>query len=244
MDDLEYAKMFAVEDRHFWFRGKRAWIAALLDRHLGPRLAGDILDVGCGTGANLLFLAHWGEVFGIEKHRLALQYCRQRGLGSRITPGLAQQLPFADGRFALVCALDVLYHRDIEPEIALREMHRVVRAGGHLLVTDSAVPFLTGPHDRAVWARERFTKRSLRALVEGAGFVIQQLSYANFFLFPFILALRLIERLRVQPHSSVGAKLPLANRALLQVFKFEATLLGRGISFPWGSSIVCLAKRT
>jgi SAM-dependent methyltransferase len=243
VDTVEYDKMYAVEDRHFWFCGKRAWIAALLRRHLGEKVSGEILDVGCGTGANLLFLSAWGETLGVEKHPLALQYCQRRGLGNRVTPGSVNQLPFADQRFSLVCALDVLYHREVHPQDALNEMHRVLKPQGYLLITDSALPFLTGPHDRAVWARERFTRHALTALVKQAGFGLCQISYADFFLFPLVASLRVYERLRAKKGSSISTKLPPANRSLLKVLQFEAKMLARGVNLPWGSSIICLAQR-
>jgi hypothetical protein len=105
------------------------------------------------------------------------------------------------------------------------------------------MPFLAGPHDRAVWGRERYTRRSMRALVEGAGFEVQQLTYANCLLFPLVLALRALERARGAEESSVGTRLPPGNALMYGALRLEAALLGRGVPLPFGSSLLCLARR-
>ena len=66
----EYAKMFALEDRYWWFKSKRLFLQAALgtvDTRLpaGPR----ILDIGCGTGAVLEMLSSYGETHGIDMSR-------------------------------------------------------------------------------------------------------------------------------------------------------------------------------
>ena len=243
MDAVEYDKMFAVEDRHFWFRGRRAWLAALLHRHVGSSAIGRVLDVGCGTGGNLAFLAQWGEVFGVDQEPAALAYCTRRGFGRQVTAGSANDLPFPDGRFALACALDVLYHRGVDPQRCLAGIRRVLKPHGYLLVSDPAMPFLAGPHDRAVGGRERYTRESMRALVEGAGFEVLQLGYANCLLFPLVLALRMLERRRGATESSVGTRLPVGNDVMYGALRLEAALLARGLPLPFGSSVLCLARR-
>jgi SAM-dependent methyltransferase len=243
MDAAEYERMFVAEERHFWFRGKREWIAALLDRHLGARVAGHILDAGCGTGANLVLLSRRGEAFGTEINPIAIGHCRQRGLTDRVVRGSVNRLGFQDGAFTLVGLFDVLYHRDVQPAAALAEAHRVLQPGGHLLITDSAMPILAGPHDRAVGGRTRFTAGSLRALVEAAGFEVLRLTYANCLLFPQLLALRLFERLVGREFGGADARPPPANETLFAALRVEAAMLRAGLDLPWGSSVLCLARR-
>ncbi len=243
MEAVEYQKMFAVEDRHWWFRGKREWVAALLKRHVGKRVDGEILDIGCGTGANLVFLSTFGKASGLDINEAALEKCKERGLGDAVHRGSANELPFQDGRFAVVTALDVLYHRQIDPAKCLSEIHRVLKPGGHLVITDSALPILSGPHDKAVWARERYTKATLRRTLEQAGFQPQRLSYTNFFLFPLVFTVRMLERLRPGGGSSVDEPPSLANGLLFGLLELEGKLLNKGLDFPVGSSIVCLARK-
>lgn len=243
MESAEYEGMFLAEDRHFWFRGKRAWIDAMLDRAPASGAAGPSLDAGCGTGANLQLLARRGPAFGVERNPQALAFCRRRGLHERVVGGSVNRLPFRDEAFALVGLFDVLYHRDVEPAQALAEARRVLRPGGHLLVTDSAMPWLAGPHDAAVWGARRFTSAGMRALVRAAGLEVLRASYANCLLFPLVVALRVAERMARAPRSVARVPPAPVNAALLAVQRAEAALLRAGLDMPWGSSILCLARR-
>jgi len=78
MDEIEYRKMFEVEDTHWWFRGKRAVVGGLIARFAPADGRRRALDVGCGTGANLGLLAGYGDAFGIDLHPLALELSRRR----------------------------------------------------------------------------------------------------------------------------------------------------------------------
>ena len=79
MEPSEYEIMFQVEDRHWWYAGMRRITQTILDRHLGagPRA---IRDAGCGTGANLVYLARYGASTGLDMSPVALGFCRRRGL--------------------------------------------------------------------------------------------------------------------------------------------------------------------
>src|SRR3954470_10244224 len=82
MEQHTYSIMYEVEGTHWWFVGRRRIIASFIEkicRDLGqerPR----ILDVGCGTGANLEMLAGFGEAEGVDVSNDALSFCRARGL--------------------------------------------------------------------------------------------------------------------------------------------------------------------
>ena len=58
MNPEEYEKMYAVEEGHWWFVGKRRLVEALLEAAPLPRFA-EILDVGCGTGGMHLLLRRY-----------------------------------------------------------------------------------------------------------------------------------------------------------------------------------------
>ena len=176
---------------------------------------------------------------------MALQFSRQRRL-DRLTQASATDLPFADGSFHLVTALDLLYHRWVADDVAaLRECWRVLRPGGWLLVTDSAFQFLYGEHDVRFGGQRRYTTGDLRARVEAAGFTIHKLSYANTLFFPAVAAVRLWSR-AFGTHSAGDFMLrPLPgwlNGLLTAVYTLEANGL-RWLSYPFGASVVCLAQK-
>src|SRR3954451_2981956 len=114
MQQHTYAIMDEVEGSHWWFVGRRKILESFLDsivqkiRRPGSPIR--ILDVGCGTGANLEMLAQYGQAEGVDVSDDALEFCKQKGLKAQ--KGLAETLPFADEAFDLTTALDVIEHLD------------------------------------------------------------------------------------------------------------------------------------
>jgi len=237
----EYKKMFLLEDKHFWFLGKRALIKVLLDQHLQNKNL-FILDIGCGTGGLTKFLNHYGKVIGLEKNKYAVNLAKKRGL--KIINGDAQKLPFKINSFNLVTLFDVLYHKNIKDErIVIKEVSRVLKNKGYFLITDSAFNFLKSNHDRAVFGNKRFTLQYLKNILKKEGFKIIKSSYCSFFLFPLIFIKRKILDKFIKNNDSDLTRFPkIINCFLTKVVLFEALLL-KYIDFPIGSSLVILAKK-
>jgi ubiquinone/menaquinone biosynthesis C-methylase UbiE len=247
MERSEYTVMAAVEDRHWWYGGMRAIAAALLDEVYGRRRDLRILDAGCGTGGNALFLRRYGNVVGMDLAAAALELGGPR-LPGVLARGSVLDIPFADASFDLVTSFDVLYHRAVPDEDgALDETWRVLRYGGRLLIRLPAYEFLRSKHDRAVHTRRRYTAGQSRALLESRGFVVERCSYINSLLFALPLAQRLLERALPnleRSESDLAMPSPLVNEALRWPLAAEAAWLARGRTFPVGLSIVCLARKT
>lgn len=241
MEKNEYAKMYSVEDGHWWFCAKRNFARFFLDKLNRKPLT--ILDVGCGTGRNLLMLKKYGRVFGVDFNPLALNYCRRRGL-TRLQQAGAEKLPFNANRFDLVTIFDVLYHRGIRNDKqALKEAYRVVKPKGFILLTDCVHPWLFGPHDEAMQARQRYSKKELTGKVEQVGFRIIRTSYIFMFTFPLFLINRLLKKYFRFGGGSDVTNLPrLINRILLLVNLWEGWLLSN-FNLPLGSSIIVLAQK-
>jgi SAM-dependent methyltransferase len=232
-----------LERRHWWFRGRRRILERLLAR-LDPPLppGARALDVGCGTGANGRVLAARAAFsVGIDASRIPLAL-GERTHAARLR-GDATALPFPDGSFDLVVALDVLEHLDDDAGGA-REMCRVLRPGGVAVIFTPALEILWGLQDDVSHHRRRYGKGQLRALVSAAGLTIQRLTFFNSFLFPPILAARLMMRVLPPVHlrseNQVGG--PITNAVLGAVFGAEAPLLER-VDLPIGVSLACLARR-
>lgn len=95
-----------------------------------------VLDVGCGGGYTCEFLARRGAVVtGLDRSAPCIAAARRHadssGLEIAYQVGLAEQLPFAAGRFDLVVCVDVLEHVD-RPEAVIAEIARVLTPGGSL----------------------------------------------------------------------------------------------------------------
>lgn len=247
MEKDEYRKHFELEEDFWWFAGKRAMIGAVLFKQL-PALRGErMLDIGCGTGFNLVFFQDYFDGYGGDLSSDALLYAKKRNL-KKLVQTDAHHLPFKDGSFAFVSLLDVLYHKKIESDVSvLRDVHRVLKKDGLLLITDSAFQFLQSRHDLALHARERYTTKTLKGRLSAGGFLAKKISYFNFFLFPGIALVRRIQRRDSHEpqvlESNLKATSPRLNSILLAILRLEAFLVKR-FRLPWGSSIICLAKKS
>ncbi len=246
MEQIEYEIMAAVEDAHWWYRGMRAISAAWLDLAYPQRRDLRILDTGCGTGGNGEFLQRYGAVSGLDLAALALQF-GQRRLPGKLTRGSVVTLPFVDAAFDLVTSFDVLYHRGVINErAALAETARVLRPDGRFLMRLPAYRWLASKHDRSVHGRHRYTAREVRTLVTEAGLEVERVSYINTLLFPLPLLLRLSERVlpqREQAESELALPGPIVNTTLQAVMNMEAAWLRDGGRFPYGLSVLVLARK-
>lgn len=248
MQQHTYAILRRVEESHWWFVGRRQIIRSFLEplvKQLQPAKAGEaikILDVGCGTGANLEMLSEFGAAEGVDVSAEALSFCRERGLKG-VKQGAAESLPYAERSFDLVTGLDVVEHLD-DDLAGLREMHRVLRPNGKILLFVPAFMFLWGVQDDISNHRRRYTMSELKSVVRKAGFEIERATYVNISFFAPILLGRLFMRAtRLRPESENNITIGFLNGALGKLFGAERGLL-RFINFPFGVSIICVARRT
>lgn len=228
----------AVSPRHWWFQGRRRILARLLADLPLPRPA-LILDAGCGTGANAALLARHGIPVGVDASRVPLGSGRP---GSRLQARV-EDLPFGDGAFDLVIALDLLEHLD-DDLAGARELCRVLRPRrGRGLFFVPALRLLWGLQDDVSEHRRRYTPQSLRAVLSRAGFRIHRLSYFNLLLFAPVLAGRLAMRIWRPPIASENQlSHPLLDPVLGRIFGAEAPLLAR-FDLPLGVSLLALVER-
>ena len=235
MEEQVYSQLYEMEDRHWWFRGRREVIRALLSR-AGPAPRPRILDAGCGTGRTLQELGTLGEAVGVDPSPEAVAFCRRRGL-ENVREGVIERLPFADGSFDLILACDVLEHLD-DDLAGLRELHRVSAPDGTLLVTVPAYRWLWSSHDDSHHHRRRYTRRMLLDHVRASGWRPRYATYFNSILLPPIAAVRGLERIRKPSARSDYELTPGAlNRALETPMRLEARAIRRGVRLPAGVSV-------
>jgi SAM-dependent methyltransferase len=241
MNREQYVRMRAVEDRHWWYRGTRAifWdVLSGLDLGEGAR----ILDAGCGTGGNLGMLGRLGPVVGLDFSELALELAAERG-GARFARGSVAAVPFEDSSFDLVTSFDVLCHRSIGDDVdARRELARVLRRGGWVLLQLPGLDWLRGAHDVEVHTVRRYTTAGLREKLVAAGLQPVRLTYVNGLLLPFAAAKRVSDRLRGAHGDDLGEIPPLLDAFFRSAMAAERQILRRR-DLPAGVSVLGLARR-
>jgi SAM-dependent methyltransferase len=159
------------------------------------------LDVGCGDGrtAGLWLRDRACDYVGVDLSSTAVAKARADGLEAQVI-GDASELPFEDGSFAGVLAVEVLEHL-FEPQLAAAEFHRVLRPGGILFVSLPNIAYwrrrlellLLGRHDglgddlsiEQPWRDPHirfFTPTTLERMLREAGFRADVHGYAGAFL--------------------------------------------------------------
>ena len=262
MNPEEYERMHELETNYWWFVGRRALVAQLLERTVA-RLqtpTPQLVDIGCGTGANLPMLRHAvgnGQVFGLDFSPLALQFAREElgesgdAAGVHLSQGDALALPLRDGCADIVTMLDVLEHlRD--DSAALDEVRRVLKPGGALVLSVPAYQHLWSAHDEALHHFRRYEKSGLECVLRRAGFTSLRVSFAMSLMPPlawfwrrFVLPFGPSRPKNAQRHSQ-GATLPpvptWANQLLVRYVAAEGRVLAKR-PLRFGTSLVVVAFR-
>jgi SAM-dependent methyltransferase len=236
MDRVIYERMAATQEVHWWFAGRRLILDHLL-RSLRLPPESRILEVGCGTGANIPMLRNFGSVEAIELDSFARDHVRA-ATKIEVRPGsLPDDLPYADCKFDLICLFDVLEHVERDHE-ALCKLRERLAPKGLLMITVPAYQWLYSSHDVQHHHYRRYTARQLRTLAKAAGLRPDRVGYYNTVLFPLALIRRLAEKLlELHPINDAAMPRSLLNQFLYRAFSLEARLIGSWF-FPFGLSVV------
>lgn len=251
MDANAYRQFLELERTHWWFRGRRSVYFGLLKHELAGERPALALDLGCGMGGFLPGLDELCErVFPSDISVESLVHCRERGFAEGVcSSGYA--LPYADESFDLVCMFDAIEHIPDDHQV-MREVARILRPGGRILVTVPAYPLLYANNDRIAQHERRYTRGALRAVFEGAGLDVERNSHANVFLFPLILpavlAIKAMEKLfskkaEESDHTNLSWPFPGWLHDLLHgIFAAELPFTRR-FDWPAGHSIIAIARK-
>jgi SAM-dependent methyltransferase len=241
METLIYERMYEQEDAHWWFRGRRAVVAAMLDRvELPP--SPRILDAGCGTGRNLLELSRLGRAQGVDSSADAVAFCRERGLDN-VERAELESLPFEDSSFDLILLADVLEHI-ADDSAALAELRRVAAPGAVLAITVPAYAWLWSHHDDSHHHQRRYRRRPLERLVEAHGWRPRVSTHFNSLLLGPIAAVRKVQGGGPRERTDMEITPGWISGLLEWTMRVDASLIRHGVSVPVGVSIglVCVAE--
>jgi SAM-dependent methyltransferase len=239
-DPERLARLAGLEQWHFWFAARRELVRRLLRTRLAPSHQ-LVLDVGCGPGGTVALLGELGHrAIGLDVHSESLQAVRRAHPGSWVVQADGAALPFASETFDGVTIMDVLEH--VDDSAFATEVERVTKPGGWLLVTVPAMPWLWSYQDEVAGHRRRYTRRSVRRLLEAQGFEVRSLIPYQFFLFPLVVGARLLGRRRESVRERELDIPPRVNRLLGAIARAEVAA-GRVVTWPFGSSLVALCEK-
>ena len=243
MDDL-LELTGRAEATHFWFRGFRKFVSPILERLTARARDLRIVDCGCGTGHNLRLLHPYGRAIGFDVTLGGTRSAHKAGWP--VVQADITRIPLADCSVDMATAFDVLQCVEAD-EAAVREMARIVRPGGVVVLTVAGLNVLRGDHAE-VWREvRRYTPAHARRLVERAGLDAEHVAFLFASTFPLMLAVRVSQRL-TRPFRPLRADTDIAvpsapvNAVLTALVNAEAAL-ARVVWMPVGSSIVVVGRK-
>ena len=239
MERAVYRHMADLDQRHWWYLGRRQVLAMLIERLARPPADGRILEVGCGTGHNFEMLSQFGEVDAVELDESVRAIAEGR-LGRQVMPDRLPELHgVPDRAYDLIGAFDVIEHIT-DDGAALQAIARKLRPGGRLIMTVPAHPWMWSAHDTMNHHKRRYSKRSLRQLIDQSPLSLDAIGYFNSLLFPLAVAERMASRLTRRKDAKLGIPPAPVNGALTSIFAAERHLVGR-LPLPPGLSLYAIA---
>jgi SAM-dependent methyltransferase len=230
VDTAELQLLTSLEDRHWWYKERRAILRRELRRLPGP---GRALDVGAAGGGNTRVLqAHGWQAVGVEYSDSVADVANSRGICTIRAD--ARELPVRSETCGLVTALDVLEHIE-EDYLAAAEIARVLQPRGTALIAVPCDMALWSAHDDAVGHLRRYSRSELANLVQKAGLTVEKMWSWNVLLRPVVSLRR-----KFSTGSDLDQVSPLANEVLTAVVVAERYLPVK--SWP-GVSLIVRARR-
>lgn len=243
-----------MEERHWWFLGRRVIMRELVHRLIPPSKVATVVDIGCGTGGNIALLGTDYACVGIDPSEEAVRRAQERFPDVRFccasVPDGAGPLLRSAG---LVLLMDVLEHTPDDFEFFSRILD-CVTPGAYLLVTVPAKNSLWTEHDVSFGHYRRYERDRLTRVWSGLPVEPLLVSYYNSRLYPVIRIIRAFNRWAGRTSGSGGTDFaipaPAINGALRGILAGEARVLvellqgTRRKGYSSGASLIALLLRS
>lgn len=234
-----------LEEKHWWFVGRREIILALVRKCYPDRKRIKILEIGCSGGLLLKSLSSQGYsyIYGIDKSREAIRLCKERGFKDvLLMDGVKPD--FNSGEFDLIIASDVLEHIQ-DDDKAVKEWRRLLKTEGVIICFVPALRALWSKHDEDNGHWRRYTKKELEDMFAKNDFEIIRSSYWNSAIFLPALCYRLLMMSLLKRSSAIQLKKInyLLNYFLIKILSAENFFLNIGANYPIGFSTFVIAKK-
>jgi SAM-dependent methyltransferase len=242
--DAYFHQLADLEARNFWFRARNRLITWAIRRYFPA--AGNFLEIGCGTGYVLSGIGKANPglaLSGSEINYGGLPYARTRVPAAELFQMDARTVPFED-EFDAIGAFDVLEHIENDAAV-LEQLHQAARSSGGILVTVPQHKFLWSGQDVRACHVRRYTMPEIRAKVEAAGFEVVRMTSFVSLLFPAMAVSRLLHRKHEDRFDAMDElRLPAwVNWLFDRVLMLERAAIQSGIDFPFGGSVLVIARK-
>jgi len=253
MQSAQFQLHARIEERHWWFVGRRRILRDVVREVLPPQTGRMVVDVGCGTGANIAGLADDYDCVGIDTSQEAISLARERFPQVRFLCGYApQDLGATASQADLFLLTDVLEHVP-DDRALLTQLLREAKAGAFCLLTVPADMSLWSEHDVSFGHYRRYDLEQLSQVWAGLPVTALAVSYFNAKLYAAVKAVRAWNRRRRKAAGEAGTDFRLPSRpmnaALELLFASESRTLidllhhRRREGFRAGVSLLALLRR-
>jgi SAM-dependent methyltransferase len=228
-----FALHAAIEETHWWFRGRRSVVGRIIRQLVPQTPSALILDVGCGTGATAASFATDYRVIGIDTSSHGIEWARARYPTVHFVHGTAPD----DVRSACASASAMLL-MDVAEHVPddfwfVSTLLAALSPGAHLLVTVPADESLWSEHDVSFGHYRRYDVRRLRRVWSGLPVTERLLSFFNARLYPVVRGVRAVSRWRGRARGSGQTDFvvprPVANAALTRALAGEGDRIVRAV---------------
>lgn len=238
-----FEKLFPLEAKNFWFRSRNKLILWALEKFFSR--ATSFFEIGCGSGYVLNGLQKKIpeiKLYASDIYLEALGFAAQRLRNVCMFQMDATRI-FFESQFELIGAFDVIEHID-QDGLALSEIYKALKPGGGVIITVPQHRFLWSKLDELAHHKRRYSRQELVSKVEAVGFrVVYKTSFVT-----FLLPLMFLSRCRQKKTAAVDAyselKLnPVLNQLLVSIQTLEFFFIRMGCRFPFGGSLLLVAKK-
>ncbi len=214
MQSAQFQLHAEFEQRHWWFVARRRILKRLVGALLPASPDSLVIDIGCGTGANIAALAGDYRTIGIDTSAEAIALARDRFPAVQFVHGFAPaDLGDSIREAKLVLMMDVLEH--VPDDFALFSSVAAALSPGALLVaTVPANEHLWNQHDESFGHYRRYDRQRFARLWEGLPVQPQLVSHFNARLYPLIRTIRSVNRLRGKTAGAAGTDFQIPPRPL------------------------------
>ena len=189
-------------------------------------------------------LEKYGVTDNVDISNEAIRLMKSNGF-DRITKVEGIKLPFKNGSYDLVGSFDVLEHIDEDID-ALKEWKRVLKKNGSIVISVPAYQWLWSGHDVSLHHFRRYTIKDLNDKAKKAGLVPVRKSYAIVFSLPLVAGFRAIAKISNKKTTSETSyvDVPVFVNKLFELLLFAEARLHKYISFPFGTSVIIVLKKS